>query len=226
MPRGYKFVDILALDPDLLAMACRRRSARVAVVILLFPCSSAMYEARRLEERALQNGSDSGIRPHDSAFFLVQHADFGNACGTIAAIHAISNADFGGRNDSGTPLRSFCDENVDATPSERGRALLNAKALKICSDGQAQSHSAQTSCPSRHGPDLDHHFVAFSSIDGRLVELDGTKSCAINHGAVPKGDGRAFLNAAADVIRRNFMDVDPDSIEFALMALCERSNGS
>jgi ubiquitin carboxyl-terminal hydrolase L3 len=229
MPQHWGFVDIYGLDSDLLAMA---GSGRVAAVILLFPCSGAIYAARRAEERVLRKGgcfSDSGPRPYGDAFFLVQHAAFGNACGTIAAVHAISNARaaFGGfegvsksRNEATSPLASFCDDNADATPSERGHALLKAEALKGCSDGQARATAAQTTCPDRHGPDLDHHFVAFSSLNGRLVELDGTKLSAIDHGPAPE-DGQGFLQAAAATIQKCFMDIDPGNIEFSLMALCE-----
>jgi hypothetical protein len=54
-----------------------------------------------------------------------------------------------------------------------------------------------------------------------MVELDGTKLCAIDHGPAPEG-GQEFLLEAAAVIRRCFMDVDPTNIEFSLMALCEQ----
>ena len=103
--------------------------------------------------------------------------------------------------------------------------LLQSKALKFASDTQAQAKEAQTSCPARDGDPLDHHFVTFSAIGGRLVELDGTKLCAIDHGPAPD-DGPAFLRTAAETIQRRFMAVDPTNIEFALMALCDSPGGA
>ena len=242
MPISFEFVDIYGLEPDLLEMVSGS-SKRIAAVILLFPCSSAIYTARRLEEKMLQrqimninnisedDGDDNcsnncydGIvaKPHHDAFFLVQHAEFGNACGTIACMHAITNAGFKmEEGNNNTPLTNFYNENYKATPTERGRALLHTKSLKMSSDNQAQSNVAQTSCPERDGPDLDHHFVSFSFVNGRLVELDGTKLCAIDHGAVVPDDGQGFLLRAVEVIQKNFMDIDPENIEFSLMALRE-----
>ena len=68
----------------------------------------------------------------------------------------------------------------------------------------------------------------------RLVELDGTKRCAIDHGAVEElaalheggaGVCNSFLSAAAVVIRKRFMEVDPSNIQFSLMCLCEVGEG-
>ena len=239
MPKSFEFVDIYGLERDLLEMVSQT-SKRIAAVILLFPCSSAIYTARRLEEKVLRrhmniniseddrddpNNCDDIVKPHHDAFFLVQHGEFGNACGTIACMHAITNAGFEKEVNNNTPLTNFCNENANATPSERGRALLHTKSLKMSSDSQAQSNVAQTSCPERDGPDLDHHFVSFSLINGRLVELDGTKLCAIDHGAVVPVNGQGFLLRAVEVIQRNFMNVDPENIEFSLMALRE-GNGN
>lgn len=171
MPQSYEFVDIYGLDLDLLTMVSDSSSS-IAAVILLFPCSNAVYKARRLEDRQLQTKSNNAIKPHDSAFFIVQHSEFGNACGSIACLHAITNAKFVEKdNNNVTPISRFCNENANSTPSERGRALLESKELKMSSDNQANSTAAQTTCPSRNGPDLDHHFVTFSYINGRLVEL-------------------------------------------------------
>ena len=221
MPQSYEFVDIYGLDSDLLTMVSDS-SRSVAAVILLFPCSNAVYKARRLEERQLQTNSYNDIKPHDDSFFIVQHSEFGNACGSIACLHAITNAEFVEKDNNTTPISRFCNKNANSTPSERGRALLHTAELKMCSDNQANSTAAQTTCPSRDGPDLDHHFVTFSYINGRLVELDGTKFCAIDHGPSPD-NGQGFLQFAASVIQKNFMQIDPTNIEFSLMALREQS---
>ena len=60
-------------------------------------------------------------------------------------MHAITNAGFEKEVNNNTPLTNFCNEKANATPSERGRALLHTKSLKMSSDSQAQSNVAQTS---------------------------------------------------------------------------------
>ena len=70
---------------------------------------------------------------------------------------------------------------------------------------------------------MDHHYCAFvpiamaSSGCTHVVELDGTKVCPVDHGPIPAD--ASFVEAAAAVVRDKFMSVEPDSIEFSLMAL-------
>jgi hypothetical protein len=125
------------------------------------------------------------------------------------------------------PLSSFCNKHCNSTADERGRSLLKSEELKFASDVAASAPEAQTNLPARDGPDLDHHFAAFvfaplsdEGSSGRLLELDGTKKGPIDHGAVD-GGVVMFLEKAADTIRQRFMDVDPSSIEFTMMALCK-----
>ena len=76
-------------------------------------------------------------------------------------------------------------------------------------------------CPSRDGPDLDHHFVAFVQVDGVLWEVDGTKWSPIHHGATQPA---SFVRDAFGVVQKNFMKVEPDSIEFSLVALVKKQS--
>lgn len=228
LPAGWRWHDVLGLDEDLLGLL----PLPCAAVILLFPCSSAIYEARRREAAELQERrrqAPDGAVSAPAKFFLRQHAEFGNACGTIASVHALANSAWAflheqGAGDKG--LEAFCAANMQKDPDERGRALLHAPELKCASDRAATAQAAQTSCPDRHGPDLDHHFVAFalSETQTNLLELDGTKPEPVDHGPVQRSSpdkGPDVLGAAAQVIRERFMAMDPESIEFSVMALCK-----
>jgi ubiquitin carboxyl-terminal hydrolase L3 len=62
------------------------------------------------------------------------------------------------------------------------------------------------------------HFLAIVPKDGRIIELDGRKAFAIDHGPYESLETFA-LEASEKVVRREFMDKDPDEIRFSMMAL-------
>lgn len=226
----------MGLDAELLNMV----PEPCAGVILLFPCTDNIYEVRRKQKtRLLRNPPSPAAK---AAYHVQQVAEFGNACGTIASVHALINGAQIYNNTKGSALQKFRKDNANMSPQDRGRALLNAKSLRSSSDESASHRAAQTICPDRHGPDLDHHFVAFSPISAdeddfgdqntQVVELDGTKVLPVDHGSIaailqqtdqeeledPKK--HTFLRAVAHIIRKQYMEVEPDSIEFTMMALC------
>ena len=114
LPETHEWQDVLGLDPALLAMAPQP----VAAAVLLFPCTPGIYEARREEDRALRAGSSTEAA--SKPFFVEQVASFGNACGTIAAVHALTNANIP-RLQRG-PVCAFRDETIGRTPAQRGAA--------------------------------------------------------------------------------------------------------
>eukprot|EP00401_Gymnodinium_catenatum_P019715 CAMPEP_0117510518 /NCGR_PEP_ID=MMETSP0784-20121206/28031_1 /TAXON_ID=39447 /ORGANISM="" /LENGTH=257 /DNA_ID=CAMNT_0005306157 /DNA_START=63 /DNA_END=832 /DNA_ORIENTATION=- len=209
LPSGWGFVDVLGLDEELLRLV----PTPTVACVLLFPCTDRIYKARRQEDAELR---DDGP-PQEDLFFLRQVEDFGNACGTIACLHAVANSRQWVALDAGAPLESFIQAQASATPEERGEALLKQPVLRAASDDAAATPAAQTILPDRDGPPLDHHFAAFvRSPGGRLFELDGTKRWPVDHGPTT-ADG--FVFDAAATMRKRFVDVDPDVHGFAFMAL-------
>ena len=73
LPACWRWHDVLGLDEELLGMLPRPCTA----VILLFPCSAAIYEARRREQDELRERQrqelDGAVLP-SAKFFLRQHA--------------------------------------------------------------------------------------------------------------------------------------------------------
>jgi hypothetical protein len=115
---------------------------------------------------------------------------------------------------------SFATTQRGKASADVGRALLANASLKSASDSVASSDVAQTSCPGRDAAPLDHHFVAFVKGltpvgDMRVLELDGTKKQPVDHGACTPSD---FLSRVGEVVQR-IMALDPDQIEYALIAL-------
>ncbi|CAE7310422.1 UCHL3 [Symbiodinium necroappetens] len=216
LPARWQFCDVLGLDKELLGMVPRP----VAACVLLFPCSERIYAARREQDAALRaGGSLRGASPchDDGVFFLKQVIGFGNACGTVACLHATSNARDWMSLAQDAPLERFVQLQASSTPEQRGEALLNDASLRQSSETAATSEAAQTQCPDRHGPPLDHHFAAFArSRQNRIIELDGTKRGPVDHGPTSEA---SFLEDVAAAVKRNFMDVEPDLLDFSLLAL-------
>ena len=202
------------ISPDLI-----ENHSKVVALILLFPCTENIYQFRAEEEkRILKQNEDINFKNYfeqsKHLFFLEQISSFGNACGTIATLHVLSNVNVMKPDSS---AENFKEKTKHLKPKDKGKALVGEEMLKASSDIAAESLVAQTECPSRDGPELDHHFVGFIYDEEYTIwELDGTKCCPIMHG---KTSQRNFLNDTMNVIRNNFMSLEPDLIEFSLCAL-------
>eukprot|EP00451_Oxyrrhis_marina_P015144 CAMPEP_0204309298 /NCGR_PEP_ID=MMETSP0469-20131031/1018_1 /ASSEMBLY_ACC=CAM_ASM_000384 /TAXON_ID=2969 /ORGANISM="Oxyrrhis marina" /LENGTH=303 /DNA_ID=CAMNT_0051288907 /DNA_START=24 /DNA_END=935 /DNA_ORIENTATION=- len=202
-----KFTDVVSLAPELLGMI----PEPVLAVCLLFP--SKAVRKPRLEQLA---GQHVARRAPPSSFFLTQHSEFGNACGTIAAVHAVGNLARGGQIDlqPGSPIDVYLAESAGKDADQLGWDLANATTLHEASEEAAKSKRSQTKTPGRSDK-VDGHFVVFVAIEGRLVELDGCMGFPIDH-----GPAESVLQAAASVIRDQFIALAPNNPNFSVMALC------
>ncbi|KPA79409.1 putative ubiquitin carboxyl-terminal hydrolase putativecysteine peptidase Clan CA family C12 [Leptomonas pyrrhocoris] len=206
-----QFVDVFGVTPDLLAMV----PAPVHAVMLVYPICKATENRTQELEDAQKDEIDSFLeRQH--VFFTRQL--IGNACGTIAILHAVMNnlAVIG-----------------DITPDSPLFALTEAKDLTSDSmelgvkvarqENLEQAHqSAAVEGVTQNQPveaNINLHFVCFICAGGRCLELDGRKDHPLLHGAC--NDSASFLKAAAVAIREK-MNLNPDSYEFAITALVDK----
>lgn len=203
MPKSWGFTDIFGVDPELLCMVPQPCKA----VTLLFQCTDNISKFKAAQKEELEK---SGQTLSKDVFYMKQYV--GNACGTIAACHCIGN----NAEEIGVPADSAIGKFLAAakgkTPEEAGAALADANELHSASEASAAG--GQTAAPEATAK-TDHHFICFVEKDGDLYELDGGKVAPINHGPT----GGEFLAAATQVIQGKFMAVDPDSIQFNMMAL-------
>jgi len=217
LPEPWAFCDVFGLDEELLAMVPQPCVA----VCLLYP-SEKISKARREELAALPQGE----APDTSIFFCQQHDGIGNACGTIACMHAISNAALQGAFElkAESPLRSFIEKTSSLGIAERGHELLNATELQILSDSTAAAGTTEGA-----GTDdaQGQHFIAFVNFGDKLYELDGRNFARDTEGATakpvchgPTSQG-TFLADAAKVVREQFMARDPGNVNFNIVALCK-----
>lgn len=205
---GWSFVDVWSVQPEMLSMVPQPAMA----VCLLFP-SKPVRKARREALDARQSSTEAP----PATFYLVQHKEFGNACGTIAAVHAVGNLARSGHMQllPGSPIAAFLEEAAPLGPADAGRALARAAPLHEASDAAARSERAQTRTPGRDDS-VDGHFVVFVPVEGQVVELDGCMGRPISHGAV---SAAGFLQDVAKLIQDDFMSRAPGNLNFTIMAL-------
>jgi ubiquitin carboxyl-terminal hydrolase L3 len=208
LPENYGFVDVYGIDEDLLAFV---PSPRLGVT-LLFDSSCEMTK----EFKAAQDAKikAEGQTVSEKVFYCDQQ--IGNACGTIAALHCIANNAEAAGLPADSPIGTFMASVQGKNSAEIGAALIEADAIHGAAEECSQG--GQTAAPAADSK-VDMHFISFVEVDGDLYELDGNKACAINHGPTD-GD---LLKKATQVVKQNFMDVNPDSMHFNMMALAKLS---
>ena len=120
----------------------------------------------------------------------------------------------------------------DSLRRERGERLVQTQAVHSISDVAAQNRHSQTQCPESGDTYLGHHYCCFVPVtmdDGRVhvVELDGTKIRPVDHGPIVEksnsiSGSNAFLCTVASIVKRQWMDLEPNRIDFSLMALVKK----
>lgn len=143
-------------------------------------------------------------------YFMTQN--IGNACGTIAILHAVFNAPNVTIND-GSFLKTFYDKTKHMDAKQRADQLIKDDMLDRVHDEFAQM--GQTNAPAAEEK-VDLHFVAFVQEGGRLWEMDGRKEGPMDVGHVQDGQ---LLEKAAEVIKDRYMKADPSEMRFTILAL-------
>jgi ubiquitin carboxyl-terminal hydrolase L3 len=208
LPSEFNFVDVYGVDEGLLMMVPRPCLA----VTLLFDCSSEPIRSYKAEQD--KHIKEAGQTISKDIFYMDQFV--GNACGTIATMHAIGNNLAFLNLPEDCPLNSFFTSVTGMEPDKIGLAL--ADASDIHGQSEASASGGQTAAPEATAK-TDCHFICFVAAEGEVYELDGNKSFPINHGAIPEGGD--LLSAAAATIKTKFMDTDPTSMSFNMMALVQ-----
>jgi len=215
MPDDWAVCDVFGLDPDLLAMLPQPCKA----ICLLYP-SKNISAPRRESQRSVLSSQPP---PPPSLFFTMQHDGIGNACGTLACMHAVANG-IGADALKDGPLKKFMQATKAMGIAARGKELLLATELQSLSDATAASGETAGA-----GTDdaQDQHFIAFVIVDDMLYELDGRNfdKSAESAEAAPFCHGgttdATFLADAAKVIQVDVMARDPESVNFNIVALCK-----
>lgn len=202
LPMDYAFHDVLAVEP----WALESIPKPILAILLLFPIS----DASETERLAAQPQTERGV------YFMKQTV--GNACGTIAVLHALLNLSRPGSATLPFASESFIQRMIistwDLSSGQRGHWLENdteiEKAHIQCeSFGQSESPASVD--------EVDMHFITFVNHEGVIMELDGRREGPIFRGKV--ANDSEFGQAVLDVVRSVFIANNPDDIRFSILAL-------
>lgn len=201
VPQGEAEVhDVYGLDSDALAMVPQP----VLAVIFCFPDppeSSSHPPEGVLPTEHKQEASDD-------MYFIKQIESLGNACGTIALLHAVGNACSENLLDNSC-FDLFFKSTASMDPYERARVFEK-------DDDIARAHSLAASAGDTELPDdVEEHYICFVALNGTLYELDGMKGGPIKHGSTSP---ESLLQDAVHIIK-DIMHKIPNSMNFNVMVL-------
>ncbi|KAA0187311.1 Ubiquitin carboxyl-terminal hydrolase, partial [Fasciolopsis buskii] len=208
---GWEFVDVYGLDPELLAMVPKP----VLAVMVLYPLSKKT-EAQPLGEPV----------KNTSLMFIKQ--TIGNACGTVALLHAVTNNQDHLKFRDRSVLDQLIQTLKDLEPSERGEAMEREEILSTLHEDSAAM--GQTEAPEASSK-TNLHFTCFVEHNKGLYELgnpytyfllfhfsDGRKNSPVYHGP---SSPSTLLEDTGAVINR-FIQRDPDNLNFTMVALSKK----
>jgi len=204
-----EWVDVFSLDDDFLSFLPQPVSA----IIMLFPINERYDKTWREQDAQTKAARDKGqgLDLDKDIFHMRQLV--GNACGTVALLHALGNVSDRLTLEEGSILREFIQSTKDSTSYERGVALQTFPRMEAVHEEAALAGT--TAIPER-GARLDNHFVCFVHKNGELLELDGRRDFPIKRG--PSSE-ETFLEDAAKACGER-MKIFPDVDRFIVIALC------
>ena len=212
------FYDVLSLDdPDLLAFVPRPCFALLATI------PSEAYHAARDVDPAIDMPVYDGSGPGEPVMWFRQ--TIGHACGSIGALHAVSNGGARAFIQRNSDLDKLLDAAVSLKPKERADLLYNSAELEAAHTAAAQMGDSEA--PPASDPNYNHFIAFVRADDGNLWELEGGVDGPINRGALGDGDD-ALSEKALQLGIRPFLErakaAGKDTIQFSVVALAPALN--
>ncbi|KAH6644645.1 ubiquitin carboxyl-terminal hydrolase [Boeremia exigua] len=199
--KDVQFAELMTLDADDL-----RALGDIYGVIFLFKYPTG--------EKATDVPKD-GTFDHEAAnnlFFAAQTIQ--NACGTQALISVLLNKE--GEIDIGKELKEFKEFAGEFPPELRGETLSNSDLIRETHNSFARSSPFVDETQRTATADDDvYHFIAYTSINNTLYELDGLQPAPISHGACTTQE---FPAKIVSVLQRRIARYPSNEIRFNLMA--------
>ncbi|KAL6720426.1 hypothetical protein ACLMJK_002348 [Lecanora helva] len=200
--KDVQFEELIALDAELL-----KQQSPVYGVIFLFK-----YPTGEKPSDTPKDGRFD-FEAAENLFFAAQTIQ--NACGTQALLSVLLNKE--GEVQIGPQLKEF-KEFTGAFPSDlRGEALSNSELIRDVHNSFARSSPFIDEAQRLATEEDDvYHFIAYTSINGILYELDGLQPAPISHGTCTVDE---FPNKVIPVLQRRIERYPANEIRFNLLAM-------
>lgn len=197
-----RFVDVWSFDED--TLACFPQP--IVAVCVLYPSG---LDAKRRDVSRVEHGDGS------NCLYIKQRLhEVGNACGTLALLHAIANNTTRLEFVASSALLEFATAHRGQDAERLADAVNRAQFLREASETAASSGQTETPQVNDH---VDAHFICFAmGANGHLVELDGMKPGPVDHGKL--GSEADFFAQAMRVVREE-MVARTDDVNFSVLAL-------
>jgi len=199
--KDWNFTDIYAMDDEVLQTI----PSPVLAVVLLHPS----------KDKEVKQPSGDGVEAVGDVMLIQQ--TIGNACGTVAILHALVNNYKALDLDKSEYLKGLYAKLKSLNPEERAKVLEEESELSCAHEETALQ--GQTAAPDAN-EDSELHFVTFVHNEGKLFELDGRKKAPTSHGATSDA---SLLKDTASVIKK-VMERDPEAHQFSVIALCKAAS--
>lgn len=211
------FHDVYSLDEELLAFVPRP----VYALILTFPVSQTYEKYREEADKNLADDYYAEISGTDKETAVWFRQTIGNACGTMAILHALAN---------GLPMADISpDSPIDKLIKDTRALNVGDRAAYLESSSDLEKHhgavatKGDTQAPEATA-DVEHHYVCLtrSRTGDRLVELDGRRKGPIDHG--PLGPDEDLFSPKAIELARSFLTRESQNAgaSFSMIALAEQ----
>ncbi|KAG9239217.1 ubiquitin carboxyl-terminal hydrolase-like protein isozyme L5 [Amylocarpus encephaloides] len=202
--KDVQFEELTDLDPDLL-----RQLSPIYGVIFLFKYPTG----EKPNSDGTPKGGSYDHAAAENLFFAAQTIQ--NACGTQALLSVLLNKD--SEIDVGAPLREFKEFTAGFPAEVRGEALSNSEAIREVHNSFARSSPFVDETQRMATEDDDvYHFIAYTSINGTLYELDGLQPAPISHGS---SSVEEFPEKVIPVLQRRIERYPGNEIRFNLLAM-------
>lgn len=118
----------------------------------------------------------------------------------------------------GPSLSDFLTFTMDFDPSLRGEALSNSEQIREAHNSFARSSPFSSETPRDPNAETEDafHFIAYTSLDGQLFELDGLQPAPISHGTCAPEE---FAAKIIPVLQRRIERYPATEIRFNLLAM-------
>ncbi|MCJ1440243.1 MAG: hypothetical protein MMC23_000726 [Stictis urceolatum] len=200
--KDVQFEELLSLDSEEL-----RQLSPLYGVIFLFKYPTDEPKTSEPKDGHFDHSAAENI------FFANQTIQ--NACGTQALLSVLLNKE--GEIDIGPQLKDFKEFTGAFPPDLRGEALSNSELIRDVHNSFAKaSPFIDETQRTATGDDDVYHFIAYTSVNDTLYEIDGLQPAPISHGKCAVSE---FPDKIIPVLQKRIERYPAHEIRFNLLAM-------